>query len=121
MIAKRDVALRLDVSIEMVTRHGLANGVTEAELVEIESNPPAWLIQSRANRKSGARPVWAELVCDVCGFKETVRPKKWWPTFTYLSCKTHAPSDLPAPLSGQYRSEFEGVGGRFIGVVDGSL
>jgi len=118
MISKREVAQRLDIPLEMADRHGLGDGMGEAALAALEQDPPAWLVQSRANRSKGARPVWVELKCDVCGFTESARPKKWWPQFTYLSCRGHAPQDLPAPASDQHRTEIEGVGGRFIGVVD---
>lgn len=117
-ISKRDLAQRLDISLEMLARHGLDDGISEAEFTALEQDPPAWLVQSRANRKKGARPVWATLKCDVCGFTESARPKKWWPEFTYLSCRDHAPQDLPAPASDQHRTEIEGVGSRFIGIVD---
>ncbi|MGL3148875.1 DUF5997 family protein [Microbacterium sp. A82] len=117
-LSKRDLAQRLDISLEMVSRHGLNDGLSEAELTALEQDPPAWLVQSRANRRKGARPVWATLTCVVCGYTETVRPKKWWPEFTYLSCRTHAPAELPALASDQHRTEIEGVGGRFIGIVD---
>lgn len=117
MISKRDVAQRLDIPVEMAVRHGLIE-MTEAELTELENDPPAWLVQSRANRKKGARPVWATLTCDICGYTETVRPKKWWPTFTYLSCREHSPADLPAAAQGRHRAEFDGVGSRFVGIVD---
>ena len=79
MISKREVAQRLDIPVEMATRHGIPNRMSEAEFAELEQHPPAWLVQSRANRRAGARPVWMQLSCDVCGFTETLRPKKWWP------------------------------------------
>jgi hypothetical protein len=117
-ITAREVAQRLDITVEMAARHGLDDGITKAALAELEQAPPAWLVQSRANRKKGGRPVWATLTCVVCGFTESARPKKWWPEFTYLSCRTHAPQELPAPASDQHRTEIEGVGSRFIGIVD---
>ncbi|MGP6178292.1 hypothetical protein ACTU6U_13445 [Microbacterium sp. A196] len=117
-ITAREVAQRLDIPVEMAARHGLDGGMSEESLAAIEQDPPAWLVQSRANRKKGARPVWATLTCVVCGFTESARPKKWWPEFTYLSCRTHAPQDVPAPAADQHRTEIEGVGSRFIGVVD---
>lgn len=120
MISKRDLAQRLDISLEMASRHGL-DRMNEAEITALELDPPAWLIQSRANRKKGARPVWATLTCDVCGYTETARPKKWWPEFTYLSCSHHAPGELPKPAPGHHRGEFEGVGTRFVGIVDQSV
>lgn len=120
MISKRDLALRLDISLEMVTRHGLGDGISEAEFAALEQDPPAWLTQSRANRKKGARPIWATLTCDVCGYTETARPKKWWPEFTYLSCRHHSAAELPKPAPGHHRGEFDGVGSRFVGFVDQS-
>ena len=74
MISKREVAQRLDIPVEMATRHGIPNRMSEAEFAELEQHPPAWLVQSRANRRAGARPVWMQLSCDVCGFTETLRP-----------------------------------------------
>lgn len=121
MISKRDLAQRLDIPLEMVDRHGLGDGMSEAELAALEQDPPAWLIQSRANRKKGARPVWATLTCDVCGYTETTRPKKWWPEFTYVMCGHHSLSELPRPAAGHHRGEFDGVGSRFVGVVDQSI
>ncbi|MGO2746615.1 DUF5997 family protein [Microbacterium sp.] len=118
MASAREVAQRLDISPEMAARHGLDAGMSEEAVAALEQDPPAWLIQSRANRTKGARPVWVTLKCDVCGFTESARPKKWWPEFTYLSCRVHAPQELPAPASNQHRTEIEGVGSRFIGVVD---
>lgn len=118
MITAREVAQRLDITVEMAARHGLDDGITEAALTELEQDPPAWLVQSRANRKKGGRPVWTTLTCVVCGFTESARPKKWWPEFTYLACRTHAPQELPAPASDQLRTEIEGVASRFVGLVD---
>ena len=46
-------------------------------MARLDANPPAWLAQSRANR-TGKKPVWVELTCDVCGSSEMARPKKWW-------------------------------------------
>ena len=117
MITRRQAALRLDVTLEMAQRHGLPSRMSETELVAMEESPPAWLAQSRANR-TGKRPVWVTLQCDICGFTEVARPKKWWPEFTYLSCSHHPADELPAAAPGRARSEFDGVGGRFIGIVD---
>lgn len=77
----------------------------------------AWLAQSRANR-TGKRPVWVHLTCAVCGYSEAVRPKKWWPDFSFVFCGTHRNSELPKLFLGEVRSEYEGVGSRFVGVVD---
>ena len=117
MITRREAALRLDIPFEMAQRHGIPSRLSEVELAEIEANPPAWLTQSRANR-TGKRPVWVQLTCDICGYSEAARPKKWWPTFSYLSCEHHAPDELPAVKPGFRRSEYDGVGTRFVGVVD---
>jgi hypothetical protein len=102
----------------MAVRHGIPTRLTPSELDEIERNPPAWLVQSRSNRSGTARPVWITLTCDICGFSETARPKKWWPEFTYLSCAHHDIWDLPEPAAGLARTEVDGVGSSFIGVVD---
>lgn len=110
-------ALRLDIPLEMAQRHELPSRMTEAELREIERNPPAWLVQSRANR-TGKKPVWVELTCAVCGFSEAARPKKWWPAFTYLTCDHHGSDELPDPAGGMSRTEVDGIGTRFIGIVD---
>ena len=118
MISKREVAQRLDIPVEMATRHGIPNRMSEQEFTELDQHPPTWLVQSRENRRPGARPVWMHLSCDVCGFTETLRPKKWWPEFTYLSCLHHSPSDLPSPGAGRMRQEVHGVGSRFVGLVD---
>ena len=120
MLTRREAAKRLDISWEMATRHGLPAMLTEAQLDEIEDNPPPWLVQSRANR-TGKKPVWVDLVCDVCGSAEKARPKKWWPEFTYVSCDSHQPSELPPPLDGAVRAEIPGVGSSFVGWVDTSL
>ncbi|CAM3499536.1 DUF5997 domain-containing protein [Nocardioides dubius] len=117
MITRREAAQRLDISLEMASRHGLPSTLTEAQLNEIEENPPPWLVQSRANR-TGKKPVWVDLVCVVCGIAEKARPKKWWPTFTYVSCDSHDPSSLPPAHAGEVRAEIPGVGGRFTGWVD---
>ena len=110
-------ALRLDIPLEMAQRHDLPARLTESEMAQIESNPPDWLVQSRANR-TGKKPVWVELRCDVCGFSEAARPKKWWPAFTYLTCDDHGADELPEPAAGLSRTEVDGVGTRFIGIVD---
>ena len=74
-------------------------------------------MQSKANR-TGKRPVWVQLTCAVCGFSEAARPKKWWPDFTYVCCAHHAPYEVPGVGAGLVRSEYEGVGSRFVGIVD---
>lgn len=118
MISKLEIAQRLDIPLEMASRHGIPNRMSEDEFSELDQNPPPWLVQSRANRRPGARPVWVKLSCDVCGFTETVRPKKWWPDFTHLSCYDHSPSDIAPPTAGHQREEVHGVGSRFVGLVD---
>jgi hypothetical protein len=120
MITRRDAAQRLDIPLEMATRHGLPTRLTADQLSEIEDNPPPWLVQSRANR-TGKKLVWVDLVCDVCGFAEKARPKKWWPTFAYVSCDSHPDSDLPSPLPGDHREMIPGIGSRFVGWVDTPL
>ena len=118
MITRHEAAQRLDIPLEMARRHGLPSRLSEAEFAELQASPPAWLEQSYANRASGGRPVWVQLSCTVCGFTESARPKKWWPGFTYLTCAHHAVGDLPAPAAGFERQEFDGIGSRFIGIVD---
>ncbi|MHA6668183.1 hypothetical protein ACX3O0_04885 [Homoserinimonas sp. A447] len=118
MITRREAAQRLDIPLEMASRHALPTRMTEDEFAELEAHPPAWLLQSRANRKATTRPVWVQLTCDVCRYTEAARPKKWWPAFTYLVCSHHDIDDLPAAASGTERREFDGIGSRFIGIVD---
>jgi hypothetical protein len=116
LIGRREAALRLDVTTEMLVRHGIPTRMTEQEFAELEANPPAWLVQSRANRTGKA--VWVQLTCDICGFSEAARPKKWWPDFTYLTCDFHRADEIAQPAPGLYRREVEGIGTRFIGVID---
>jgi hypothetical protein len=117
MITRHEAALRLDISLEMARRHGIPNRLSEAEFAELDANPPAWLAQSRANR-TGTKPVWVQLKCDICGFEEAARPKKWWPAFSYLSCDHHLAGELPAPAARTHRREIDGIGSRFVGIVD---
>ncbi|MET4637159.1 hypothetical protein [Mycetocola sp. 2940] len=117
MITRREAALRLDIPLEMAVRHGIPNRLSEEEVSDLNDNPPAWLAQSRANR-TGKKPVWVQLTCDICGFTESARPKKWWPEFAYLSCEHHGSDELPDPQPGQVRTEIDGIGSRFIGIVD---
>ncbi|MFC4223886.1 hypothetical protein [Lysinibacter cavernae] len=119
MVTRRDAALRLDIPMEMAVRHGIPSRISQAELDDLDQNPPAWLKQSRENR-TGKKPVWVKLTCDVCGFLEDARPKKWWPDFTYLSCDYHEAYQLPDPAPGLSRTEVDGVGSRFVGIVDES-
>jgi hypothetical protein len=102
VISRRDAAIRLDIPLEQATRHGLPARMTDDELAAIENDPPSWLQQSRANRTG--KPVWTTLTCEVCGFSETVRPKKWWPEYTHLMCDDHDESLLPAPAPDALRS-----------------
>ncbi|GAB3039489.1 hypothetical protein GCM10027052_19630 [Parafrigoribacterium mesophilum] len=117
MITRREAALRLDIPLEMARRHGLPARMSEPELAELDTHPPAWLAQSRANR-TGSRPVWVQLTCEICGFTEAARPKKWWPAFSHLSCSHHAADELPVPVAGFSRREVDGIGSRFVGIVD---
>lgn len=117
VISRRDAAVRLDIPLEMAHRNGILARLSEAELEELDRNPPPWLAQSRANR-TGKRPVWVHLTCEVCGATEAARPKKWWPEFTHVMCAHHFADELPSPASGLDRHEFDGVGSHFIGVVD---
>ena len=116
MITRFEAAVRLDIPLEMASKHGIPARMSEKEFTEFDTNPPAWLSQSRANRTG--KPVWVQLVCTVCGFTEAARPKKWWPTFTYLTCDWHDIGDVPDPADGLYRTEVDGIGSRFIGIVD---
>lgn len=117
MITRRAAAQVLDISLEMAHRHGLPPRLTDAELADLLDNPPQWLVQSKANR-TGKRPVWVQLTCAVCGYSEAARPKKWWPPFTYVCCADHSAEEIPEPAAGLVRSEYEGVGSRFIGIAD---
>ena len=117
MISRREAAQRLDIPLEMAQRHGIDKRISLEELEELDRNPPPWLAQSRANR-TGAKPIWVQLKCDVCGDTESARPKKWWPAFTYISCDHHSPDDLPEPAAGLARTEIDGIGSRFVGIVD---
>jgi len=116
MISRREAALRLDIPLEMATRHNIPTRMSEAEFAAFEAEPPAWLVQSRANRTG--KPVWVQLTCEICGYTEAARPKKWWPAFTYLSCDFHDLWDLPEPEVGKHRGEVDGIGSRFVGIVD---
>ena len=53
----------LGYALEMANRHGIPNRMSDAEFAELDSNPPPWLAQSRANR-TGKRPVWVALKRD---------------------------------------------------------
>lgn len=109
--------VRLDIAPEMALRNGIPAKISEAQLVDLDTNPPAWLAQSRANR-TGRKPVWVYLICRICGRSDAVRPKKWWPPFTYVSCADHAPGELPDVAPGCVRGQYDGIGARFVGVVD---
>jgi hypothetical protein len=117
MVTRRVAAQILDIPVEMASRHGIPSRLSDAELGELLDHPPAWLVQSKANR-TGKRPVWVQLTCAVCGFSEATRPKKWWPDFTYVCCGHHTPAEVPGVGAGLVRSEYEGVGSRFVGIVD---
>ncbi|MDM4763835.1 hypothetical protein QT381_12535 [Galbitalea sp. SE-J8] len=116
MVTRYEAAIRLDITPEQAARHGLPKQLTDADLAAIEADPPAWLVQSRANR--GAKPVWVGLTCALCGFGETVRPKKWWSEATYLVCDDHDLGALPEPAPGRTRRLEYGIGSRFVAVVD---
>lgn len=117
MMNRREAAIALDIPVEMAQKHGIPAHVSEAELAAIQADPPAWLVQSMANR-TGKRPVWVHLTCVVCGYSEAARPKKWWPEFTFVHCYDHAPGELPLRDSGVVRVEYEGIGNQMIGVVE---
>jgi hypothetical protein len=117
MLSRRDAAVRLDIPLEMAAHHGIPSQLREADLAAIEQDPPAWLVQSRANR-TGAKRVWVRLECVVCGFGEDARPKKWWPDWDHLMCDDHSPHEAPAPTAGFTRREVGGVGSRFVALVD---
>ena len=117
MLTRYEVAVRLDIPLEMAAKHGIPSRMSSAEFDLLDADPPPWLAQSRANR-TGKRPVWMQLTCDICGYTEAVRPKKWWPSFTYVSCTTHSPADLPDPAGALARTEVDGIGSRFVGIVD---
>lgn len=116
---RRQIAQALNIPPEMAARNGIPSRLSAAEVAEIDANPPAWLAQSRAN-STGKRPVWVELRCYLCDFVEIARPKKWWPEFTYVICDFHNAHELPQPDAGLRRSKFDGVGSRFVGIVDSS-
>ncbi|MGO3147166.1 MAG: hypothetical protein ACTIJ6_05750 [Leucobacter sp.] len=120
MPSRFDAALQLDITIEMARKHGIPSQISLAELTELDTNPPAWLAQSRANR-TGKKAVWATLECAFCGYTERERPKKWWPQFTFLFCEDHTIAELQKPADAALAREFVyGVGSRFTGVVDSS-
>ena len=116
MVSRFDVAVRLGIPVEMARRHGIPPKLSETEYAELDANPPPWLAQSRANRTG--KPVWVQLACTICGYSEAARPKKWWPAFTYLSCDFHDIDELPEPAAGMHRQEIDGIGTRFVGIVD---
>ena len=119
MISRREAALRLDIPLEMARRHDLPTRMSEHQLEAMRADPPAWLAQSWANR-TGKKAVWVQLTCDVCGFTEAARPKKWWPAFTWMTCADHHPDDLPTVAAGLVRREIDAIGSRFVGIVDES-
>ncbi|MDF9277071.1 hypothetical protein P4U43_04605 [Arthrobacter sp. EH-1B-1] len=117
MVTRREAAQILDIPLEMAHRHGIPARLSDAELSELLHNPPVWLVQSKENRTSN-RPVWVQLTCAVCGFSEAARPKKWWPPFTYVCCAHHSLDEIPPVIPGLVRSEYDGIGSRFVGIVD---
>lgn len=116
MLSRRDVAIRLDIPLEMASKHGIPTRVSDAELHALETDPPAWLVQSRANRTG--KPVWVTLECELCGRTQVERPKKWWPAWTHLICEEHDPERLPAPPLGAARTEVDGIGDGFAAIID---
>jgi len=116
VLSRYEVALRLDIPVQMAQRHGIPPKISEPEFAAIEADPPAWLVQSRANRTG--KPVWVQLTCTICGYSEAARPKKWWPAFIYLTCDFHDLDELPEPAAGAHREEVDGIGSRFVGIVD---
>lgn len=114
---RRQIAQTLNIPPEMAARNGIPSRMKASEVAILDATPPAWLAQSRAN-STGKRPVWVELRCYVCDFHETARPKKWWPEFSFVLCDFHHNDELPSPTAGWRRSEFDGVGSRFRGIVD---
>lgn len=114
---RRQVAQALNIPPEMAARNGIPSRMSAEEVAAIDASPPAWLAQSRANA-TGKRPVWVDLRCYLCDFLEVSRPKKWWPEFTFVICDFHDSSELPAVPQGWRRSEYDGVGSRFVGIVD---
>lgn len=114
---RRQVAQALNIPPEMAARNGIPSRMSSADVAAIDADPPAWLAQSRANA-TGKRPIWVDLRCYLCDFLEVARPKKWWPDFTYVICDFHENDELPAAPAGWRRSEYDGVGSRFRGIVD---
>ena len=53
MISRRDAAQRLDIPLEMAQRHGIPGWISLEDLAVLETDPPPWLVQSRANRSGG--------------------------------------------------------------------
>ena len=118
MLTRYEIAVRLDIPLEMASKHGIPARMSEKDFDLLDADPPPWLAQSRANR-TGKRPVWTQLTCDICGYTEAVRPKKWWPEFTFVFCDNHAGEQLPEPFDPAAKREFVyGVGSQFTGVVD---
>ncbi len=117
MPTRYEAAIHLDIPLEMAKRHGIPSQISKVDLEMIAAEPPAWLVQSRANR-TGKKPVWQTLTCTVCGAEEVARPKKWWPGFSFLACDHHDASELPKPGAGEERAFVYGVGTSFFGVVD---
>jgi hypothetical protein len=117
VLSRRDAAVRLDIPLEMAARHGLPAHLSEDALVAIEQDPPAWLVQSRANR-TGRKQVWVHLECAVCGWAEDARPKKWWPEWDLLVCSHHPLDETPEPTGGGRWDEVDGIGSRFVALID---
>ena len=121
MLTRRDAALRLDIPLEMATRHGIPARLSEAELAAIEQDPPAWLVQSRANR-TGKKPVWVHLECVVCGFAEDAQAEEVVAGVDVPArATTTAPTRSPEPAEGYSPTEVDDIGSRFIAMVDWTL
>jgi hypothetical protein len=46
------------------------------------------------------------------------RPKKWWPDFSFVACNHHDEDELPGVREGWARGRYEGIGTRFMGILD---
>src|SRR3954451_16956017 len=117
MLTRREAAIRLGIPPEMAARNGIPTRIDAAEVDRIDADPPGWLAQSRANR-TGRKPVGIALNCVVCNYSEMARPKKWWPEFSFVAFDHHDDEDLPPAGPGRVRGRYEGIGTRFVGVLD---
>nr|MBW4094748.1 hypothetical protein [Acidobacteriota bacterium] len=60
MMSRHGVALALDITMEMAAKHGIPARMSDDDFAALQADPPAWLVQSRANR-TGKRPIWVHL------------------------------------------------------------